>query len=277
MNRLLFSTFIVLPLIVACSSEREERTSERRSEGREYAESHAVDQAHASGHGEVTWDYDGEDGPDYWGELKEEFTACKTGQSQSPIDIQIHRAVKEKLPAIEFHYQEAPLSILNNGHTIQVNYPAGSSIKVGDASYELVQFHFHTPSEHTINGKPFPMVAHLVHKDAAGDLGVIGVMMKEGGKNPIIDTLWKVVPKKAGEKVERTDITIDATALLPEDRSYFAYSGSLTTPPCSESVSWMVLKTPVEVSGDQVAVLASLVGNNARPVQALNGRTVTHH
>ncbi len=278
MKKLLCATLIVLPLIASCSSKQgEDRNKEKHENGHleEHSENHAGDTEYAAGHNEVQWGYEGVGEPQRWGELKAEFATCKIGQNQSPIDIQTDKVSKTELPAIEFHYKEAPLSILNNGYTIQVNYPAGSSIKVGDISYELLQFHFHTPSEHTVDGKSFAMAAHLVHKNAEGGLGVVGVLMKEGENNPAIETLWKVMPKQAGEEVQSADITIDASALLPQDHGYYNYSGSLTTPPCSESVNWMVLKTPVEVSGEQVAALMELFKNNARPVQGLHGRTVT--
>ncbi len=273
MNRWFFSTVIIVPFLFACSSEREE---ERKTEGREHVESHGDEHAHAGENGKASWGYGGETGPEYWGELKEEFTPCKTGQNQSPVNIEMHRAVDHDLPAIEFRYKEVPLSVVNNGHTIQVNYPLGSSIKVGNASYELVQFHFHTPSEHAIDGKVFPMVVHLVHKDAEGNLGVVGVMIAEGSGNPAIETIWKVMPKKAGEEVSDSNISINASALLPQDRGYYSYTGSLTTPPCSESVNWMVLKAPIESSREQVAALAALFGSNVRPIQPLNDRVVRH-
>ncbi len=282
MKKLLFATFVILPLVSACSSNHEESGKEEKKHEMGHTEEHAKDHDHAKehdhaddkGHAEVHWGYEGAGGPEHWGDLKPEFATCKDGKSQSPIDIETSKVVKAELPAIEFHYQEAPLSVVNNGHTIKVNYPAGSSIKVGEVTYELLQFHFHTPSEHTIDGKPFAMVAHLVHKSADGGLGVVGVLMKEGASNPAIETIWKVMPKQAGEKVESSEITINASAILPENHSYYNYSGSLTTPPCTEGVNWMVLQTPIEVSKEQVAALAALFKNNARPVQPLNGREV---
>ncbi|HFC54420.1 MAG TPA: carbonic anhydrase family protein [Gammaproteobacteria bacterium] len=279
MKNTLGTTSIMLALVsvAACSSGQDEgREEQKKHAAAPSVEQHSgdtgdKDKEHAVAH----WGYEGAGGPQHWGDLKEEFAFCKTGKKQSPIDISTSAVSKADLPAIEFHYQEAPLSMVNNGHTIQVNYPAGSSIKVGDATYELLQFHFHAPSEHTVDGKPFAMVAHLVHKSAEGNLGVVGVLMKEGNSNPALEPLWKVMPKQSGEKVDSKDITVSASALLPEDRSYYSYSGSLTTPPCSEGVSWMVLKNPVEVSTEQVAALAALFGNNARPVQELHDRTVS--
>ena len=273
MKKTLSTTSIMLALVsvAACSPGHEEGGNDKKQVSTT-VEQHAGDKGQE--HAEVHWGYEGAGAPQNWGDLKEEFVTCKTGQKQSPIDIVTSEAARADLPAIEFQYREAPLSIVNNGHTIQVNYPAGSSIRVGDAVYELLQFHFHTPSEHTVDGKPFAMVAHLVHKSAEGGLGVVGVLMKEGASNPALETLWKVMPKQAGEEVESKDMTVNASALLPEDHSYYSYSGSLTTPPCSEGVNWMVLKNPVEVSGKQVAALAALFENNARPVQELHGRTV---
>ena len=261
---LLCVTFMVLPLITACSSRHEENSGDKKHEMGSVEE-----------HSDIHWGYEGAGDPQHWGDLKMEFATCKTGQSQSPINIQVDKVARADLPAIGFRYQAVPLAILNNGHTIQVNYPAGSSVKVGDESYELPQFHFHTPSEHTVDGKPFAMVAHLVHKTANGGLGVVGVLMKEGASNPVIESLWKVMPRQAGGEVQVADVTVDASELLPQDHSYYNYSGSLTTPPCSESVNWMVLKNPVEVSGGQVLALAELFKNNARPTQSLYDRVVT--
>lgn len=223
------------------------------------------------GHG-AHWGYEGEFGPDHWGEMATEFDTCKNGKSQSPIDIS---AVTVKgIPEIAISYQESPLDIVDNGHTIQVNYSKGSSIAVGDKQYELLQFHFHNPSEHTIGGKRYPMVVHLVHKSDDGKLGVIGVMMKEGKANPLIDKLWTMLPTGKGLEKSVDTMKISAAALLPADRTYFNYSGSLTTPPCSEGVNWMVMEDPIEVSAAQIEKYKSRYAGNSRPVQPLNQRQI---
>ena len=223
-------------------------------------------------HGAVHWGYEGEGAPFMWGSLKEEFATCGEGKRQSPIDIS--SVVVTELPAIQVDYKATPLEILNNGHAVQVNYGAGSSVTVGGKTYQLLQFHFHAPSEHTIGGKYYPMVAHLVHKAEDGSLGVIGVMMTEGAENALIKSLWAHLPTEAGQKESVADVSINVADLLPRDMTYFNYSGSLTTPPCTEGVNWMVLAAPVSVSADQIQQFTAILSGTNRPVQALNGRII---
>jgi len=219
------------------------------------------------------WSYEGEHGPSHWGDVKSDYAMCKTGKNQSPIDIT--SAVKADLPPIQFAYQPAQLKIINNGHSIQVNFPEGSFITVGGKPYQLVQFHFHHPSEEKIKGKNFDMVAHLVHKNAEGNLAVVAVLIKKGQANKFIESLWAHLPK--GEETEEVpaNVTIDVSGLLPDKRGYYTYTGSLTTPPCSEGVTWFVLKTPIEFSNDQINQFAHFYKHNARPVQPLDGRVVS--
>tara|TARA_R110002096_G_scaffold61443_5_gene152713 strand:- start:817 stop:1590 length:774 start_codon:yes stop_codon:yes gene_type:complete len=219
----------------------------------------------------VHWGYTGENGPDKWGDLSPEFRLCKEGLKQSPINIAGARPAK--LPVIQIDYKEVPLKVLNNGHTIQVNYPAGSTMTVGNETFQFAQIHFHTPSEHTVDGKPFAMGAHLVHKKSDGTLAVLGIFMKEGKENPFIAGIWKHMPTEAG-KTATPDAVVDVAGFLPSDLGYFNYSGSLTTPPGTEGVQWRVLKTPVEVSRDQITKFAGLIKANARPIQTLNGREI---
>ncbi len=217
------------------------------------------------------WSYEGDEGPAEWGELDEAFASCKLGHVQSPIDI--HGATTADLPAIEFDYRPAPLKVIDNGHTIQVNYAPGSSIDVGGARYSLVQFHFHKPSEERIDGESHAMVAHLVHKGDDGKLAVVAVLLDPGGANPVIDAIWANLPTGKGKEVA-VESTIDAASLLPADRGYYTFEGSLTTPPCSEEVRWFVLKTAVTISEGEIAAFGRLYPMNARPTQPLNGRTV---
>ena len=227
-------------------------------------------QEHASP--EHTWDYGASRGPSHWGELKPEFAPCKNGHRQSPIDI--HNPQKANLPAIQFDYKPSPLNIIDNGHTIMINYSPGSFITVGGKRYELKQFHFHRPSEEKINGKGFEMTAHLVHVDEKGNLAVVAVLLEMGEDNALIHTLWKDLPKEK-EKVEsEKDVQIDADGLLPPDHSYYTFSGSLTTPPCSEDVTWFVLEHPVSVSAAEIEQFSKLYRNDARPTQPLYGRVV---
>lgn len=221
--------------------------------------------------GKAHWGYEGHEGPAHWGDLAAEYATCKTGKSQSPINITAARSAK--LADIKFSYQPSALDVVNNGHTIQVNYAPGSNIDVGGKQYKLLQFHFHSPSEHTVDGKPYDMVAHLVHQAGDGQLGVIGVLMKKGKANAVIDAIWANLPKHAGDH-KQTDAQINVADLLPVTHGYYNYSGSLTTPPCSEGVNWMVLQTPIEVSAEQVAAFTNIFSTSVRPVQPLHDRPV---
>lgn len=220
---------------------------------------------------EIHWSYEGEFGPANWGRLKPEWAACSSGNRQSPIDIR--DGIKVDLSEVKFDYKPSYFSIVDNGHTVQVNVGEGSSITVGGRTYELLQFHFHKPSEERVNGKLFDMVAHLVHRDMDGRLAVIGVLMEKGLEHPVLQTLWANLPLE--QKVEVTaEASIDLNKLLPEQRNYYTYMGSLTTPPCSEGVLWMIMKQPVQISPEQLAIFGRLYKNNARPVQAANARLI---
>lgn len=228
-------------------------------------------QAFGGGKG-AQWGYEGSTGPAHWGDLSKEFRLCKEGKSQSPVNIV--NPVKERLPKIEFHYKSTPLSIINNGHTIKVNYTQGSYIIYNGRRYDLLQFHFHRPSENTVNGKHFDMEAHLVHKGDGGELLVVAIFLKEGKRHPLIQRLWQYIPEEIGHKKHYRDVRIDISSLLPNEKGYYFFSGSLTTPPCTEGVKWIVLKRPVEVSKDQVERFEGFYRMNARPVQPLNGRRI---
>src|SRR5262249_22627140 len=183
-------------------------------------------------------------------------------------------AKKTDLPAIRLDYKPSVLKIIDNGHTVQINYDPGSFMTAGDKQYELLQFHFHKPSEEKLNGKSYDMVAHLVHKGSDGKLAVIAVLLKSGSANPLIKTLWDNLPKKKESEAVVEKVKINAIDLLPKNQAYYTFAGSLTTPPCSEGVTWFVLKNPTSISTDQVARFNKLYPMNARPVQPLNGREV---
>ncbi len=217
------------------------------------------------------WSYAGQTGAEKWGDMEQDFATCKLGKKQSPIDIR--GASKSALPAIAFNYARTPAEVVNNGHTIQVNLSAGGDVKVASGGYKLLQFHFHTPSEEQVNGKPYPLVAHLVHKSDTGKLAVVAVLFKEGKKNPVLDKVFAAMPSKADAKAELAG-GVNVADLLPAKRAYWSFEGSLTTPPCSEEVQWQVLKDPVEISKEQLAAFKKLYPMNARPVQPLNGRKV---
>lgn len=227
--------------------------------------------AHAEGHPKH-WNYaHGEEGPAHWAELDATFETCAKGSNQSPIDIR--NAVKADLPAIKTNYSAASPVFVNNGHTIQVNLPAGQTMTVGDKSYELLQFHFHTPSEEALNGKRTAMVAHFVHKTAAGELGVIGVLIQPGKTNEAFAPVFEHLPR-AGEKITVDDVKLDLAAMMPADKGYYSFAGSLTTPPCSEGVNWMVLKNPISLGAEQIKAFRRIFNANARPIQPLNGRVI---
>ncbi|MBO9716282.1 MAG: carbonic anhydrase [Pseudoxanthomonas sp.] len=220
------------------------------------------------------WTYQGETGPTHWSSMAPEFGACSTGHAQSPIDIHAGTSDSGELPDIQFAYHPAPLRLIDNGHTVQVDYAPGSFIEVGGHRYQLVQFHFHKPSEESIDGKHYAMVAHLVHKDSDGRLAVVAVPLAPGAANPMVATLWKNLPARKEAEVEPKGVQIDASDLLPADHDYYTYMGSLTTPPCSEGVTWFVLKNPSTLSASEIGRFAAVYPMNARPVQPLNGRVV---
>lgn len=228
--------------------------------------------AGAEGQGkEAHWGYEGEHGPAHWGEMKAEYKQCQAGLEQSPVDI--GDATKSDLAKIEFNYKPSPIKIVNNGHTIQVNYSGDSTIKVGSQVYKLVQFHFHSPSENTVKKKAYDMELHLVHKNDQGELAVVGVLMQDGAANKTLDPVWANLPKEINKEAVLT-AQINAADLLPAKQAFYHFKGSLTTPPCSEGVQWFVMKDPTTVSSQQVKTFVATVGNNARPVQALNQRAV---
>jgi carbonic anhydrase len=218
------------------------------------------------------WSYSGQEGPNEWAKLDSTFAACSIGKTQSPIDIR--DAKKADLPALRFDYNSVPLNIIDNGHTIQVNYPTGSTLTFGKKLYTLKQFHFHHPSEEHVNGHGYDMVAHLVHADAEGHLAVVAVFFKKEKANPFIDLVWQNLPTEKGKAVDVSGVALNAKDLLPADHGYYTFSGSLTTPPCSEGVTWYVMKNPVTLSDAQVAAFAKLYPRNARPIQAANGREI---
>lgn len=217
------------------------------------------------------WAYEGAGGPDHWAELKPEFSTCARGGRQSPIDIR--DGIKVDLDPVVFDYHASAFRVVDNGHTVQVDVDPGNSIEVLGRRYELQQFHFHLPSEERIAGRSFAMVAHLVHKSADGRLAVVAVLLEPGSANAIVQAVWNNLPLEKGEPVVARK-SLELSALLPEDRGYYTYMGSLTTPPCSEGVLWMVMRQPVAVSAEQIAIFARLYPMNARPVQQTQGRLV---
>lgn len=226
----------------------------------------------SKGSGSAHWEYKGNLGPDQWGDLSDSYELCKTGKNQSPIDIK--KGSIANLDNIEFHYQEFPLTVVNNGHTVQVNTGPGAYIKVGKERYELLQYHFHSPSEHQVQGIPYSLEMHLVHKSKKGNLAVVGVLLKEGKHNGELKKIWDLMPTEV-TTITSPDISLNPIKLLPDNRSYFYYSGSLTTPPCSENVKWFVLTNSIEAARSQALAFLNIIHHpNARPTQKLNRRFV---
>lgn len=219
-----------------------------------------------------TWDYSKAHGPGHWAELSPEFAACKTGHRQSPIDIRDPK--KADLPPIQFDYQPSPLHIIDNGHTIMINYSPGSFISIGGKRYALQQFHFHRPSEERISGKRYDMEVHLVHQDEEGDLALVAVLLEQGDDNPLVHELWNDLPKEKGKEETLDGVQVNVAQILPADHGYYTFPGSLTTPPCSENVTWFVLKHPVTVSAAEIQQFSKLYRDDARPTQPLYGREV---
>lgn len=217
---------------------------------------------------EPPWGYGPKDGPAVWGQLSSEYRLCAVGNRQSPIDIV--GATQAEVPAVVFHYQPMMLEVQHNGHTVEVASTSENWIEVGGVRYDLTQFHFHTPGEHTVEGRPFDMEVHLVHQNEEGTLAVVGILVRRGGAHPVLDDLAAQLPEP-GESLA-IEKKIAVSELLPEASRIFRYEGSLTTPPCSEGVQWFVFETPVEVSAAALAAFEAILGNNSRPVQPLNGR-----
>lgn len=216
------------------------------------------------------WTYSGAEGPANWGKLSTAYATCGTGQQQSPINIE--HTQQAGLSDIAVDYRAGALSIVNNGHTIQVNVTPGSTMSIGHTNYQLLQFHFHTPSENVVKGKSFPMEVHFVHKDKEGHLGVLAVFFKQGEANAALGEIWGKMPASADGVHAHKEVVVNGRDLLPNNMDYYRFVGSLTTPPCSEGVQWHVAKTPVEASAEQISRFTSLIGANARPVQQLGHR-----
>src|SRR5579872_128379 len=223
------------------------------------------------------WDYEGARGPDHWSELDPAYAACSAGKEQSPIDIQ--NTEKADLPALHFQYKSRPLKyLINNGYTIRVNYHdapgSGDFLVVADKRYHLTQFHFHHPSEEYLHGKPYPMEVHLMHESEDGKVAGVTVFIAAGKENATVQKLWEHMPTTKGGEQEVSGVEVNPADLLPHDLSYYMYMGSVTAPPCTEGVTWFVLKTPVEISKEQIGKFAKLYPHDVRPLQPLNGRVV---
>lgn len=242
------------------------------------------------------WTHSGDSGPSKWAGISSDFALCGSGKRQSPIDVIPTDSKSADLYSLNFDYQDIVLQAINNGHTVQANYYrreperkvaidgkdyqiAGkhhydSSLLIGDDKYSLLQFHYHSPSEHQLASQSYVMEVHLVHQNSAGNLAVIGVMLKLGEKSTVLQKLLSNVSEQAGPAITKDNITINAHDLLPENKTVFHYSGSLTTPPCSENVNWYLMANSKTVSQEQLNKFQRLIGENSRPIQPINWRTV---
>ncbi|MFD2924789.1 carbonic anhydrase [Halobacillus naozhouensis] len=279
MKKLLYYTIYLL-LVLFISACSQQTHSDEKTESTETKETNQqgkqTDQALEPK--QVQWSYEGKRGPKHWGDLAEEFAACEKGNEQSPVNVKFAEVEEEKdLPEIQLHYEPAKVSVINNGHTAQFNLPneMNNSMTIGETNYRLIQFHFHTPSEHQFNGKHFPVEMHFVHKNPNNELAVTTLMIEEGTQNKELASIWGGVPSEKTEKEIMMNEPVDLASLLPRQSSTtFHYSGSLTTPPCSEDVKWIIFEDTIEISKEQIDVFKQIFPSNNRPIQLLNEREV---
>ena len=239
--------------------------------GSKAADKSAVLTSDMHGHAAPHWDYKGSGGPQSWGALKPEFAMCASGQRQSPIDIRGGLAVD--LDPVRFDYKSSRFAVVDNGHTVQVNLAPGNSIEVAGKRFELLQFHFHRPSEERIDGRQFEMSLHLVHKDDQGRLAVVALLFDRGAPQASLQRVWNNLPLEKNEETNAR-LPLELIDFLPADRRYYTYMGSLTTPPCSEGVHWIVMRQPVTASPEQIEIFSRIYPMNSRPVQAAAGRRI---
>ena len=229
------------------------------------------------------WGYEAGNGPSRWGELNRDWVLCAEGHHQSPVDLSGARQEKFDEMKLEFPtanltiiHQTHVIDVIDNGHTIQINYDQGETFAIGNESYELRQYHFHSPSEHTVKGRHYPMEMHLVHISKDKKLAVIGVFIEEGRHNDAFDTIWSNLPNKTGQEIHLENVQVDIDDMLPKNKATYRYDGSLTTPPCSEGVRWFVYVEPIQLSSDQIKVFQKIFHGNNRPTQPLNDRTLLY-
>jgi carbonic anhydrase len=251
-------------------------TDERRLRELQYANSGPARTARRKAAGEALlaelhWSYEGETGPAHWARLNPAYAACAAGKRQSPIDIR--DGIRVDLEPIRFDYKPTSFRIVDLGHTLQVNLPEGGSLTVMGKRYSLLQFHLHRPAEERVNGRAYDLGLHFVHRNDEGQLAVVAVLLEKGSDHPLLQTLLNHLPLEQNVEVA-PETSLDLSRLLPENRAYWTYMGSLTTPPCTEGVLWMVLKQPLQLGAEQLAILGRVLRANARPLQPGHGRLV---
>lgn len=267
----LLSTLFFTSALAACSQQTTE-VNESEAEGAAVIEKKKEEHdLHAS-----SWSYTGEQGPKSWGTLDQAYAACVNGSEQSPVNIESSQVkTDEKIENVITQYKPTTLSLINNGHTVQINDASGDNkIILAGTEYRLIQFHFHTPSEHQFNGRQYAMELHLVHQNANDELAVLGLMIQEGANNENLQSVWDALPKEKTEEEVAISESIDLEALLPQVQTFVYYKGSLTTPPCTEDVQWVILEQPIEMSKEQVDIFRGIFPDNHRPVQPLNEREI---
>lgn len=269
-NSALLVAVVAVALIAACQPAAQEEPETVAETPEQTAE--------AAAH----WGYEGKEGPEYWADLSPDFAACRQGVEQSPIDLSNSVAVgtvplerRLTTPVLTVEQRARVLDLINNGHTIQVTNDVPMALDLRDEHFELVQFHFHAPSEHTFDGKHAPLEIHFVHKSAGGRLAVLGALIEEGEHEPLLDPILDALPARPGDSRHLEGLDLDMSQLRPLPQKYFAYEGSLTTPPCSEGVLWIVMGEMREFSPDQMAALTSHLHDNNRPVQPLGDRQLS--
>lgn len=232
-------------------------------------------EAKAPSKSQATWSYVGEDGPKYWESLSEKYRQCGVGRNQSPVDLRDdHATATGGLAELEIRYRDVPLKIINTGHAIQVNYPLGSYIKLSNKRYEFLHYEFHTPSEHKKEGFNYPMEIQLIHSDGDGNKVNIGIIVQEGEYNEALQMLLDNLPRKVNKQQIRRGVGLNPVMFFPGDTKFYKYSGSMTKPPCTEGVYWMIFKQPIEASAEQVQQLNEVMGDNNRPIQSINARNI---
>ncbi|WP_110928002.1 carbonic anhydrase [Bacillus massiliglaciei] len=265
-NKMLLSGLVMsFGILLSACAEQAKETAEKKEREEETG---------TSGEEHVHWSYEGNSGPENWGSLNEDFLACEKGSAQSPVNIESAKAGESGgTNEIQMNYQASEYSLLHTGHTIQLNPKSGeNTLEVDDSTYQLVQFHFHTPSEHQFDGEHHEMELHLVHENEEGQLAVAGIMIEEGEENEQLASVWNSLPEKQSAEEMDVKSKIDAGELLPEEEQVVRYDGSLTTPPCTEEVKWMVFEDPINMSKEQIDSFQDLFPNNSRPVQPVNER-----
>ena len=224
--------------------------------------------------GPLQWAYEGAGGPQAWGKLQPEFSLCASGRRQSPINIEESQTLRGPAEPLQFSYQPSNATVRHDGHTIEVTVSGNNALTVRGSTYKLVQLHFHHPAEERINNQGFAMVVHLLHKNDQGQFAMLAVLLEPGEANALINKVWTYIPLDKGDQVPMPAGMLDLNELLPKDQRYYQFFGSLTTPPCTEDVLWLILKQTATASKEQIKLFSQLFPNNARPIQAINGRPV---